>query len=81
MDICTPEGEQICDHLWFNLTKGFSVLDLNPGDQVQFDARVAKYEKGYKGWRTDVYVPVQTDYKLSFPTKMRKLASYHENNI
>ena len=72
-DIRTPAGEPICDHLWFNLTKSFAELALQPGDVVQFDARVKEYEKGYKGRREDVYVPVERDYKLSHPTKVRKV--------
>jgi hypothetical protein len=66
-------GEPICAHLWFNLTQQFAALNLTPGDVVQFDARVKEHEKGYKGWREDVYVPVERDYKLSHPTKVRKV--------
>ena len=34
-------------------------------------ARVTTYEKGYKGYRDDVYdSPVKTDYKLERPTKV-----------
>ena len=66
-------GQPICDHLWFALTKGFESLDLQPGDVVQFDARVKEYVKGYFGWREDVFKPAEVDYKLSHPTKARKL--------
>ncbi len=73
-DIRTPDGTPICDHLWFNRTQQFAALDLAPGDVVQFDARVKAYEKGYKERRDDVYVPIETDYKLSHPTKVQKVA-------
>lgn len=45
----------VTDHLWFDLTKGFESADLLPGDVVEFCARVSIYEKGYKGYRNDVF--------------------------
>jgi hypothetical protein len=67
-------GVLMCDHLWFNLTKQFCALSLVEGDVVQFDARVKEYEKGYKGYRDDVDdAPIETDYKLSHPTKIKKI--------
>jgi hypothetical protein len=38
------------------LTKGFESADLLPGDVVEFCARVSIYEKGYKGYRNDVFM-------------------------
>jgi len=64
-------GREVCDHLWFNLTKGFAALDLKGGELVEFRARVKEYFKGYMGRREDVYVPIEADYKLSHPTKLR----------
>lgn len=73
-DVRDSTGKIVTDHLWFNLTKGFAELSLVPGDTVRFDARVKPYEKGYKGYRDDVYdSPIETDYKLSHPTKLSKL--------
>lgn len=69
-DVCDATGTPVCDHLWFNLTQGFEELALEPGDRIQFDARVKKYVKGYLGRREDVYAPVGVDYKLSYPTKI-----------
>ena len=64
----------VTDHLWFNKTKGFAELDLQPGDIVQFSARVDEYEKGYKGYRDDVWDhPIETDYRLTYPTKLKKV--------
>jgi hypothetical protein len=74
-NICDERGTLVTDHLWFNLTKGFVSANLSEGVLVEFYARVKKYEKGYKGYRTDVYVPVSTDYKLSHPTKIRCIQS------
>ena len=70
-DIHDEENNYITDHLWFNYTKGFQNLgSLKVGDKIKFVARVKQYEKGYKGYRTDVYKPLELDYKLSHPTKL-----------
>ena len=61
-------GQPACDHLWFNLTKEFAALKLEPGDVVKFDARIKAYWKGY-GPREEQ----SRDYKLSHPTKVRKI--------
>lgn len=69
-------GVVVTDHLWFNNTKGFGALDLKPGDVVRFTARVTPYEKGYRGNRDDEDLPpVERDYRLSYPTKFRKVTS------
>jgi hypothetical protein len=63
-------GNLICDHLWFNMTKGFEQLGtLKAGDIIQFEARVKKYRKGYinRGAGID---QSKFDYKLSHPTKV-----------
>lgn len=74
-DIKNKEGVLLTDHLWFNYTKQFKALGkLNEGDLIQFNARCKEYEKGYKGYRNDVYKPIETDYKLSHPTKIIKLS-------
>lgn len=72
-DIKNKNGDVVSDHLWFNLTKGFEKLQLKKGDVVQFDARVKEYYKGYKGYRDDIYKPIEKDYKLSYPTKIKKV--------
>lgn len=41
----TLDSKIVSDHLWFDLTKGFSDADLSPGDVVEFCARVSAYEK------------------------------------
>lgn len=75
-NITDSSGKIVSDHLWFNLTKAFAALILVPGDVVEFHARVREYTKGYKGRRDDVWdSPVEIDYKLSHPTKIRKIVS------
>ena len=72
-DITDINGNVVTDHLWFNLTKGFDALKLNGNDQVEFEARVKLYIKGYRGRRDVPDKPVKDDYKLSHPTKVKKL--------
>ncbi len=73
-NIKDKKGNPICDHLWFNKTKGFSSVEgLKEGDVLEFDARSVLYEKGYKGYREDVYCPIEYDYKLSHPSKIHKI--------
>jgi hypothetical protein len=74
---CTTK-KVVTDHLWFVVHKQFASLNLAAGDVVSFDARVTKYLKGYQGRRNeDDYdrKPVEIDYRLSFPTKMKKIKS------
>lgn len=63
--------EIITDHLWFDLGKQFSDLNLQKGDIIAFNARVAKYKKGYYGGRElEIPKPPAGDYKLQRPTKV-----------
>ena len=75
LNIKNHSGQILADHLWFNKTKGFESLHLTKGDILQFDARVKPYVKGYKGWNLEKQLlnPIQKDYKLSYPTKFRKI--------
>lgn len=69
-------GKLICDHIWFNYTKGFESQGLAHGDCVMFQARVKKYWKGYKGYRDNYDLPpIEKDYKLSHPTKIQKIVN------
>ena len=65
-------GEEITDHVWLKCGKWS--LGLQPGDKFSFEARVQRYEKGYKGFygRGDD-VPIQDDYRLTNPTKVKVL--------
>ncbi len=57
-------GKVLADHLWFNLTKRFADLgELRRGDILSFEARVRRYKKGSG----------KTDYKLIYPTKIKKV--------
>jgi hypothetical protein len=69
------DGKIVTDHLWFTMTKGFGTLGtLEPGDLVDFHARVTEYAKGYRGHRDDVdAAPIGTDYRLSRPTMITRV--------
>lgn len=63
------DGRTVADHLWFNYTKGFQQISLTAGVQIEFEARIKKYEKGYHSARYKIDNRT-TDYKLSHPTKI-----------
>ena len=56
-------GQSAKDRAWFNLTKGFESLRMEPGDRIAFDARVSSYatRRGGRG------------YGLTHPTKVQKV--------
>lgn len=55
------------DHLWLNLTKGFSSLGLlKQGDRIQFNGRVSQYTKGFIN-------KDKVDYELTYPSKVKLL--------
>jgi len=77
-------GTVVTDHLWFTMGKRFEALKLTKGDVVRFDARVTSYEKGYMGRQDeDAYdfKPVETDYRLSFPSKFIKVSTTAPNPL
>jgi hypothetical protein len=68
----------VADHLWFNYTKGFQALGiLVEGDVIEFYARVREYTKGYVNYR-EMIDEREIDYKLSYPTKFRKVVGSEE---
>lgn len=73
LDVLFADGRPACDHIWFTCGKSWDEASCDPGDTVTFDARVKRYEKGYAGYRDDIYKPISTDYKLSHPTKIQKV--------
>jgi hypothetical protein len=70
----------MCDHLWLNKTKAFAVLNLSVGVQIQFEARVKQYSKGYQGKKEDIKKEIKQDFKLSHPTQVEVLRSNNKNN-
>ncbi|MFT3823627.1 MAG: hypothetical protein QM731_06880 [Chitinophagaceae bacterium] len=67
-------GEPATDHIWFSETKGFQDLaPLQKGQQLAFEATIAAYNKGYRGHGGQYLKPQQDDFKLSRPTKIKKL--------
>jgi hypothetical protein len=78
-DVMDSAGNIITDHLWFMVGKRLAALDLQIGDVISFQARVTAYEKGYKGYRDDVYKPIEIDYRLSNPTKITRIAGANDS--
>jgi hypothetical protein len=62
-------GKVVTDHLWFTLGARFDRLCFVRGDVVRFDARVAKYLKGYV--RDHEFDCREVDFRLIFPSKVR----------
>jgi len=65
-------NQLVADHLWFSYTKSFEKILLTEGALIEFEARVKEYTKGHvnKRYRIDKRT---TDYKLSHPTKVKKV--------
>ena len=64
----------VSDHVWFSYTKGFEKLELTEGIQLEFEARIKKYRKGYVNARYQINKSL-IDYKLSHPTRIKKVDS------
>lgn len=62
---CATHGQLLTDHVWFDRRKWVDELELQPGDEIEFDARVRPYMKGYADAR-------RRDYKLAHPTRIIK---------
>jgi hypothetical protein len=65
-------NQQVADHLWFSYTKGFEAINLTEGVVLEFEARVKEYHKGYVNRALKINNRKQ-DFKLSHPTKIKKL--------
>lgn len=70
IDVST--NQPVADHLWFNYTKGFEGIELNEGVELEFEARVKEYRKGYLNKSLKINTR-KRDYKLSHPTKIKKV--------
>jgi len=71
--VTTLEGALLADHLWLDLGKRLTVLDLRTGDLLQFSGRVAAYRRGLK---RNPGEPMQytVDYGLVYPSQCRVAA-------
>ncbi len=65
-------NRMVADHVWFGYAKGFEKLSLTEGITIEFEARVKEYRKGYVNPRYKINNS-SIDYKLSHPTKIRKV--------
>ena len=74
-NIKNSNGNIVTDHIWFKQTKGFEKINpLTEGDIISFEARVRDYVKGWHGAKAERYGEEDyvLDYKLNFPTKIKK---------
>ena len=67
-------NKEVTDHAWFSYTKAFEKIILTKGIQLEFEARVKEYRKGYVNPRYKINNR-STDYKLSHPTKIKKIVA------
>lgn len=69
------EDKHVANHLWMTYGASFEGLNLEIGDNIEFEARVSEYIKGYFGRRDDVYKPIELDYRLIYPSKIKKFST------
>lgn len=84
VDVNDSNGKLVTNHIWFNYTKGFEKLGrLKAGDIISFMARVSPYVKGYRGYDIEKQMdhPIQQDYKLNYPTKIKLLNRSIDNSL
>lgn len=71
-DVRSAGGEQVTDHLWFNV--GRWAAGLKPGDRISFRATPERYLKGYRGPKElPDAPPPEEDLRLARPTNIRVL--------
>jgi hypothetical protein len=73
-DIKDESNQIVTDYQWFNMAKGFSNANLSSGDIVEFSGKVEKNTLGKKKLFDGSYSSVKDDFKISFPSKVRKVA-------
>lgn len=67
------DGSPAAAHIWLTETKGLRELGpFKQGQQLEFEARIGEYEKGYK-YRGKALTPTKVDFKLNRVTKVRKV--------
>ena len=72
LNIADGDANILTDHIWLDVGKQIKELGhLNVGDKIQFNGRVKKYRKGSikRG------IPVQYDYKFTYPSKVHLVKS------
>lgn len=71
-NLLDKDGNFLCDHMWFDQTKGFKELGrLQQGDQLQFVARCKKYSKNGSYDENGIFSYNNMDYKFSYPSQFK----------
>ncbi len=79
INVCDEAGEVVTDHIWFRVGQQFGRLNLQPGDEIFFVARVKKYRKRNPDAVDEDDPRFVEDYKLSYPSKLQVMgAQSHE---
>ena len=61
----------VADHLWVRKSASFGAVSL--GDNIEFDAEVEPYEKGYLNFQQGID-ETTVDYRLTKPANVRVIA-------
>jgi hypothetical protein len=72
-----PDGDRVAGRVSFTWATRFQRLGkLQPGQWIEFEARVAKVETGYDGpdYLRRIECPIKIEWKLRHPSKVRKVS-------
>jgi hypothetical protein len=73
LDLKSSTGRPLSDHVWFRNCQAWEKAGLKKGDHVRFTATVVKYKKRKRvDWMEEAVI--LEDYKLAYPTNVKKLA-------
>ena len=66
VDVKTLQGDRLTDHIWMTVGKRFERQGICEVQEIQFEATVMRYWKGYQG---DGRFQ-ELDYKLAYPANV-----------
>lgn len=69
IDLKTRDGFYLEDHVWLRVGKRLSNVSMVKGDEIQLEATVTSYMKGYQGGGR----PQTRDYRLSYPNNIKNI--------
>lgn len=74
INITDKNDTLMAESLWFNYTKGFADLGiLQKNDIIEFNGRCKEYVAGHLDYEGEEYIPYHDAYKISNPTKIKKI--------
>jgi hypothetical protein len=63
---------EVADHCWISIKGSITKLGLKPGDEIEFEALVKQYTKGYKSNKYGINKQ-RTEYGLQRATNFRRV--------